>query len=162
MQIENDVQETAQHLFTDEDLHQYTEASTGQRFLNWLIDNLLMQYGLSIVTGHAIGYILAYTAPEFLLSLSMDPDGFDVVLLGVLIAYFNYIVYYTFCEKVFRGYTLGKLVTGTRALRTDGKELTLKNALLRSLSRMVPFEAFSGFGYPWHDRWTNTMVIKSR
>ena len=66
-------------------------------------------------------------------------------------------------EKLFKGYTVGKLITGTRAIREDGKELTFKNAILRSLSRMVPFEPFSAFGgSPWHDRWTKTRVIKSR
>ena len=72
----------------------------------------------------------------------------------------NYLVYYTLCEKLFRGQTLGKLITGTKSLRTDGEELTFKDALLRSLCRLVPFEVFSGFGVPWHDSWTNTMVVK--
>jgi uncharacterized RDD family membrane protein YckC len=36
----------------------------------------------------------------------------------------NYLVYYTLCEKLFRGQTLGKLITGTRAIRTDGEKLT--------------------------------------
>jgi len=66
------------------------------------------------------------------------------------------------CEKAFKGRTLGKVISGTRAIRNDGGELTLKDALLRSLSRLVPFEVFSGFGTPWHDSWTNTQVIKAR
>jgi uncharacterized RDD family membrane protein YckC len=69
-------------------------------------------------------------------------------------------VYYSLCEKLFRGQTLGKLITATCALRTDGEELTFKDALLRSLCRLVPLEVFSGFGVPWHDAWTNTMVVK--
>ena len=162
MQPEHEVQEAEQHLFSNEDLHQYTEATTGQRFLNWLIDNLLMRFGLSIATGSIVGFILAYAAPDYIERLSFDPNSFDLILLGVIIGYFNYIVYYTFCEKLFRGYTLGKLITGTRAIRQDGNELTFKDALLRSLSRIVPFEVFSGFGYPWHDQWTKTIVIKSR
>jgi uncharacterized RDD family membrane protein YckC len=75
----------------------------------------------------------------------------------------NYIVYYTLCEKLLKGYTLGKLITGTRAIRQDGGELTFRNALLRSLSRCVPFEVFSGFNtLTWHDSWTDTKVIKAR
>ena len=35
-----------QHLFSDEELFAPEEASTGQRFLNYLVDGLLMQYGL--------------------------------------------------------------------------------------------------------------------
>jgi uncharacterized RDD family membrane protein YckC len=86
-----------------------------------------------------------------------------LLLILYLVGILNYLLYYTFCEKVFKGYTLGKLITGTRAIRDDGNELTFKDAILRSLSRLVPFEALSAFGYsPWHDSWTKTTVIKSR
>ena len=86
-----------------------------------------------------------------------------MIMATYLIAILNYLFYYTLCEKLFRGYTLGKLITGTRAVKENGQELSFTDAILRSLSRMVPFEAFSAFGgHPWHDRWTKTMVIKSR
>ncbi len=141
----------------------YEYASTGQRFLNYLIDNLLMQFGLGFLTGMAVGVMLALVAPEYLQRVAYDESTFDYFLLNYLIAIVNYLLYYTICEKGFKGYTLGKLVTGTRAIRIDGGELTIKDAVLRSLSRLVPFEAFSAFGgHPWHDTWTNTMVIKSR
>ncbi len=143
----------------------FVYATQGQRFLNWLIDNLLMQYGLSYLTGLAIGTLLAATAPDFLNELAYNEGSMSggIILISLLVGYLNYIVYYTICEKLFKGYTLGKLITGTRAIRQDGKELTFKNALLRSLSRLVPFEVFSGFNtLTWHDSWTNTMVIKAR
>jgi|SRR5688572_29784208 len=141
----------------------YTEASLGQRFLNFLIDNLLMRYGLSYLTGTAIGYLLVAVAPDFAYDLFSDESSWNLILLSYIFGIFNYTIYYTFCEKIFHGYTLGKLITGTRAVRQDGEELTFKNALLRSLSRLVPFEPFSAFGRrPWHDEWTDTMVIKSR
>ena len=38
---------------------QFTQASQGQRFVNWLIDNLLMRFGLSYLTGTAVGYLMA-------------------------------------------------------------------------------------------------------
>ena len=145
-------------------LQQYVDASTGQRFLNWLVDNLFMRFVITYASGYFFGYLLAYTAPEFMQSLIDEGEsGFRFWLLGISIAYFNYLVYYTFCEKLFKGYTLGKLLTGTKAIRNDGEELTFRNCILRSLSRIVPFEAFSAFGgHPWHDTWTNTRVVKTR
>ena len=160
---ETNTEQTEQHLFTEQDEYHYVEASTGQRFLNFLIDNLLMRYALSWATGYAVGYFLAMTVPDFYTDIIYN-QGFNYYAVLVLIGYSNFIVYYTFCEKVCKGYTLGKLITGTRALRADGQELTLKDALLRSLSRCVPFEPLSiwfGNGI-WHDTWTRTMVIKSR
>jgi uncharacterized RDD family membrane protein YckC len=122
-----------------------------------------MRYGISYLTGMGLGMILQIVAPEYLQKITFEQTTLDVILLAYLVAVLNYTIYYTICEKAFKGYTLGKLITGTRAIRTDGQELTFKDALLRSLSRFVPFEAFSGFGgHPWHDQWTNTMVIKSR
>jgi uncharacterized RDD family membrane protein YckC len=141
---------------------QLIPASTGQRFLNFLIDNLLMRFGLSFLTGAGMGVLLGLLFPEYILRISENPQGIDLLLLTYLIWIINTLLYYTICEKGFKGYTLGKLITGTRAIRSDGNELTFKDALLRSLCRLVPFEWLSGFGYPWHDSWTNTMVIKSR
>jgi uncharacterized RDD family membrane protein YckC len=140
-------------------------ATQGQRFLNLVIDNLLMRYGLSYLTGMAMGSLLAVAAPDFLNDLAYSDSNWSggIILLSLLIGYLNYIVYYTLCEKLLKGYTLGKLITGTRAIRQDGGELTFRNALLRSLSRCVPFEVFSGFNtLTWHDSWTDTKVIKAR
>ena len=145
---------------------QLIPASTGQRFLNFLIDNLLMNYGLSILTSIGVGVLLGLLFPDYMFRLSEDPDSttsIDIFLLTYAVGIINYLVYYPICEKGFKGYTLGKLITGTRAIRNDGGELTFKDAFLRSLCRLIPFEVFSGFGgYPWHDSLTNTMVIKAR
>ena len=142
---------------------QYTQASQGQRFLNWLIDNLLMRFGLSYLSGTIVGFLMAKLFPEYTMRIIYEQTTVDLVVISYSLAFFNYLVYYTFCEKVFKGYTLGKLITGTRAIRDDGQELTFKDAILRSLSRLVPFEAFSGFAdRPWHDSWTKTSVVKVR
>jgi uncharacterized RDD family membrane protein YckC len=139
---------------------QYEAATRWQRFVNWLIDNLLMRFALSQLTSLLVVYLLQTFSPEYIVSLSENP--WKLLLIGYIIYVVNYVLYYTVCEKAFKGYTLGKLVSGTRAIRTDGKELTFRDALLRSLSRLVPFEVFSGFGDPWHDTWTNTWVIRTR
>lgn len=148
------------HLFTEEDVLQLERASQAQRFGNWLIDNLLMRFGLSWLSGYVVGYTLAKFFPGFYIEM-ITTKGFEWFFTLYLIAFLNYFVYYSFCEKVFRGYTLGKLITRTRAVLENGEELTWKNAILRSLSRLVPFEVFSGFSdTPWHDSWTKTMVIR--
>ncbi|HEY9364327.1 MAG TPA: RDD family protein [Chitinophagaceae bacterium] len=155
-----------EQLFTNLDEFNYEEASSGQRFLNYLIDTLLMQYGMSFITGFLLGKLLLAISPELAYDLFVvKSNNVNTILSLYLISTVNYLIYYTFCEKLFKGYSLGKLITGTRAIREDGQELTLKNAFLRSLSRLVPFEPFSiwfgSYGL-WHDAWTKTIVIKSR
>lgn len=160
----NTTPENTYSLADELNIHNYVDASLGQRFLNYLIDNLLMTYGLGYVTGYIVANMLLSLAPDFAYELFGNEDNYgNLILINYMFSIFNYLIYYTFCEKVFKGYTLGKLITGTRAIREDGGELTLKNAFLRSLSRLVPFEALSAFGNrPWHDSWTDTRVIKSR
>jgi len=146
-----------------EDFIKYTPATNGQRFLNWLIDNLFMRFVLSYVTGTAVGYFIGNFFTDYATHIIYDKNAWDLLLLGYIIGIFNYLIYYTICEKAFRGYTLGKLLTGTRAVRESGEELTIRDAFMRTVCRIVPFEVFSGFDYkPWHDRWTNTTVIKAR
>jgi uncharacterized RDD family membrane protein YckC len=151
---------TEKHLFLEDELIQYEDASIGQRFLNYLIDSLLMQFGISYATGYLLTQFLLAVSPETAYSLF----GEETFLASYIVAFFNHLFYYAISEKAFRGYTLGKLLTGTRAIREDGEELSFKDAFLRSLSRLVPFEALSiwfGNGL-WHDKWTKTRVIKSR
>ena len=161
-QIENTSEDT-RNLLEDETilLNEFVYASTGQRFLNFIIDNLLMNYGLSYLTGYAVGIVIVEFFPDMVIGIQEKNSSLYVLIC--LIAIVNYLFYYTLCEKIFNGYTLGKLITGTRAIRDDGTTLTFKNAFMRSLIRLVPFEMFSGFKIrPWHDEWSQTMVIRSR
>jgi uncharacterized RDD family membrane protein YckC len=139
---------------------QYNKASQGQRFLNFLIDNVVIRIALAYVTGVAVGYLLTLISPEFYYSLTYNKSR--LYLISVFIVLIDYILYYSLFEGIFKGRTVGKFITGTKAINENGIELTFKNAFLRSACRLIPFEAFSGFGTPWHDSITNTMVIKSR
>jgi len=83
------------------------------------------------------------------------------VMPNFLISFIVIISYYTVLEGATKGRTLGKFVTGTVAVKQDGSAITWKDAFLRSLCRLVPFEPFSALGrMPWHDKWTKTIVIK--
>lgn len=138
---------------------QYETATRTHRFFNFLLDGIFMRFVITYGTSYLIGIILAETSPELLYDLTLD-NYWGLLLLSYIVYIINNVLYYTICEKAFKGYTIGKLLTRTRAIRQDGKELTFKDALLRSLVRLVPFEPFSGFGTLWHDQWTNTTVVK--
>ncbi len=161
-----DNENTSQQADLFHDYVEHKRASTGQRFVNFIVDNLFMSFGLSQFTERLAGFIIGQFFPDFGLrqvtSEGFERDMTDIFLLSYAVGIFNYLFYYTICEKAFKGYTLGKLISGTRAIREDGNELSFKDALLRSLCRLVPFEVFSGFATPWHDSWTNTTVIQAR
>jgi len=158
------LEETQQDLFTESDLNEYEPASNGQRFLNYLIDILFVRYALSYVFGYAIGYLLVAISGDFYIDIVSDTNSVSFWIFTYFLGAIIFIVYYTSCEKFFKGYSLGKIITGTKAVREDGRELSFKDALLRSLSRIVPFEPLSIWfdNGLWHDRWTKTVVIKAR
>jgi uncharacterized RDD family membrane protein YckC len=119
-----------------------TRASAGQRFGNFIID-IIVYYGLFIGLGVVFSQILVVLATPLV----------NLVSLGL---------YFSLVELIFGGRTLGKMITGTRAVQEDGSPITASQAFARGFSRVVPFEAFSALGsgtYPWHDRWSHTYVI---
>ena len=146
-----------QHLFADPEYH-LIQASSGKRFANYIID-LVIFYILMF----ASGIVIALIDPEALDSINDDDTGFNLLdrLLGLVL----YGLYMFAIETIFKGKSLGKLITGTRAVNEDGSNVSPKAALLRGLSRAVPFNALSALGnpaYPWHDRWTKTYVIDEK
>jgi uncharacterized RDD family membrane protein YckC len=146
-----------------EDFDRYTEATLGQRLMNFLLDGALSHYGLSQLINYFVGLICGIYIRTSVTIYAMGLE-ITVPLFSYEIVLISYLLYYSICEKVFKGYTLGKLLSGTRAIRADGGELTFKDAFLRSLSRLVPFEQFSIWSANglWHDSWTKTRVVKAR
>jgi uncharacterized RDD family membrane protein YckC len=118
--------------------------SVGIRFANYMIDLLIF-------------YIIAVLIGVLFSQFSMGAGR----MVNYLSGYFLYVSYFTFIEGITGGRSIGKLITGSKAVTEDGSALTWNGAFLRSLSRLVPFEPFSAFsGRPWHDRWTHTKVVK--
>lgn len=131
------------------------QASMGKRFLNYLID-VIVFYVLVI----ALGIIMAIIWPDFLSYNNSTDIGTSILMRIVYMALFG--LYMSAMEAIFKGRSVGKFITGTKAVYEDGSNISLETAFQRGMSRVVPFEPFSAFGeppYPWHDKWTNTYVI---
>ncbi|MDB5200972.1 MAG: hypothetical protein JWQ27_381 [Ferruginibacter sp.] len=132
-------------------------ATTGKRFANYIID-LIVFYLLLFL----FGIIIALAAPSVIDGIPDDP-GFG--LFDRLLAIFFYGVYMGIVEAVFKGKSIGKLITGTKAVNLDGSQISSRTAFGRGLSKAVPFCAFSALGtpcIPWQDKWTDTMVIDEK
>ncbi len=122
----------------------YESVSTGTRFVNYLLD-LVVFYALSFGSAYAFASVLPL----------------ENQFVAIMFSYIVYFTYFTFMEGLTGGRTIGKIITGSVAIREDASPFTWNDALVRSLSRMVPFEPFSALdGHPWHDRWSKTLVVK--
>ena len=128
-------------------------ATTGQRFLNYIIDTIIFYLIIVFVVA---GLIIGSHNGD----VTYDSDSPGMPLLYNLVFVIVYVLLYALSEILFKGRTIGKFITGTKAVNQDGTEIEPKTFFLRSLYRIVPFEAFSAFGgRPWHDKWTHTYVI---
>lgn len=131
----------------------YRAASKGKRFANYLIDRVFIM--LLMLGGFAL-----LLSEEMLMQIE-EMNFIIEYLLGAV----AFIIYYTICETLLRGKTIGKLVTGTRAVSKDNQNLDFGSVFIRSISRVVPFEAFSFLGDGtggWHDDWSDSKVIDER
>lgn len=150
--------ETQSHLseFLNPDAD-YDRVSHMKRLGNYIID-IIGFYILIIIFGIFMGLFF----PAVLSDINFDEPG--IGLLDRLITLLFYALYMGVLETVFKGRSIGKFATGTRAVNLDGSQITAKTAFLRGLSRAVPFSAISALGSPsnpWQDKWTNTMVVKN-
>jgi hypothetical protein len=132
-------------------------AGKGLRFSNYLID-LIVFYIVLIVGG---GLIIGIFFPAYAADLEeMNP------LLDRIITLLLYGMYMSIVEVMTQGRSIGKYITGTKAVNYDGTNISAGTAFARGMSRAVPFDQLSAFGdppSPWHDQWnkTHVVVIKS-
>jgi uncharacterized RDD family membrane protein YckC len=132
------------------------QAGHVKRLINFLVDylliNLLYNYTKVLLMITATEQNIIYVMPE------NEWQGlYDYLFLAIL-----YSIYMGLTEAIFKGKSLGKLITGTRAVNRDGTRISTNTAFLRGLCRAIPLSTLSALGlicYPWHDRWTDTIVI---
>ena len=131
------------------------DATVELRFVNYIID--LLSFYAIIITLIVLITLTAY-GPRVFQVLERMSDISDFVLLHVLYGFYMLIV-----EGVFKGKTLGKLITRTRVIHERNSSFSWSDALRRGVMRMIPLEYVTGcVGSPFHDQWTETRVIKER
>lgn len=131
-------------------------ASQGTRFANYIIDVILF-YVFVFALGTLLGVIM-YSQDT---TVDYESSSFSNSILEYVISMLLLVLYFTLLEGLTKGKTIGKMITGTVAVKEDGSPLTIKEAFLRSLCRIIPFEPLSGLGArPWHDSITKTFVVK--
>jgi uncharacterized RDD family membrane protein YckC len=139
----------------------YVQASHGKRFVNFLVD--FLGFFVLLIFMSVVAAIIFPEALQGFDEESGSPASDD--LLWNIIFIMLYIGWYMLIEFATGGRSLGKFLTGTKVVTLDGSPLTLSILFKRSAIRLIPFEVFSYFGnpcFPWHDRWSNTMVIDIR
>jgi uncharacterized RDD family membrane protein YckC len=125
-------------------------ASLIKRIINYFTDiivfSILASFLLALFYPEASGWV-------------NNPNGIN--LKDQLMISFLYGLYMSVTEAIFKGKTIGKLITKTRAFNLDGSTISSQTAFLRGLCRLIPFEQLSALGIPscpWHDKWSGSIV----
>ncbi len=137
----------------------FPDASTGKRFVNYLIDRVAM-IGFGIVVVVVLMIAINSISPDSgIAEWFENMDSVEEFLLGYAVSF----LYYFSMESAFSR-TIGKIVTGTKVIRENGGKPGLTTLLGRSLARLIPFEPFSFLGgnRGWHDGLSGTRVIDLR
>jgi uncharacterized RDD family membrane protein YckC len=131
-----------------------TTVSPGIRFLHYLIDAIVFQ---SII--YLIELVLIFLFPNWL--TQVDVFFFFGMMNSLVIMATTPLLYCLFEYKWQK--TPGKFLTKTVVIDEYGNKPSLEVICIRSLVRILPFEAFSCLGdnsYGWHDKFSETWVVK--
>jgi uncharacterized RDD family membrane protein YckC len=133
---------------------EYCRANTNKRFVNYLID-IIVFYIILIF----LGFVIELAFPGAIHYDDVDP------ILDRIVSLILYAIVMFAIEAAFQGKSVGKLITGTKAVNVNGETPSFLQLIARNFIRAVPFNALSAFGRPcapWHDKWSNTYVIDEK
>jgi uncharacterized RDD family membrane protein YckC len=158
------LENTDQHILDEDPQNILVRANWAKRLANYCIDIIVFSILLSI--------LLVAIAPVFPLAgrwLQLKPGSSvlsnQISFSDQLLISFMYGFYMSVLEAVLKGKSIGKLITGTRAVDIKGHRISSQAAFARGLIRIIPFEQLSALSilpFPWHDRWSGTMVVDEK
>jgi uncharacterized RDD family membrane protein YckC len=112
----------------------YRIAGLGSRFVATLLDTLLIGL-LQVVVIIVMALILGAIGES---QLTDRLSAWILAIFGVILSLF-YWGYYVFFEMLWNGQSPGKRWVGLRVIRSDGTPITLSEAFIRNLVRVVDF-----------------------
>ncbi|MDH6250900.1 putative RDD family membrane protein YckC [Chryseobacterium sp. H1D6B] len=134
------------------------KASLGIRFANLIIDRIVV-YVLFFLFGTFAVAAYQLLNIDFFLNIADQLSQLSKIM-DIIITSMVYFLYVFLMEYFTKGRTVGKYITGTKVISTEGTFPTLQEFFIRNISRFVPFDALSFFGgNGWHDSWSDTRVI---
>lgn len=135
-------------------------ANHGLRFANFIVDRILFYIAIFALM-MLIGLLLEFSGESsdaFFYELENVNSFVDIVVTNLIFA-----ALYFSSEGLLKGRTVGKYLTGTKVVDKYGNTPSIGVLIKRSLSRLIPFNAFSFLGSNargWHDSISETYVVK--
>jgi uncharacterized RDD family membrane protein YckC len=133
-------------------------ASHGQRLLNLLLDTFMQVVLFFFVLTFLVAIKIASGDKEFVEQLAQNMVAQYTIVTCIALFYYNVF-------EIFGARTIGKFITQTIVVDENGNTPTHETILIRSLCRLIPFNAFSFLGLPsrgWHDSISKTYVVNRK
>jgi uncharacterized RDD family membrane protein YckC len=146
--MQTEVLDAGGELSLENDPRDYV-ASNGKRFLNLIIDRILL-------------YIMVVILSATFIALEIDIEA-NIVLNWLIILSSSFLYYFSL--ESMNGKTVGKYLTKTRVVYNDGSTPTNGTIAKRALCRFIPFDALSFLSsnpIGWHDKYSDTLVIDEK
>jgi uncharacterized RDD family membrane protein YckC len=141
---------------SNETLGNHNIASAGKRFVNHLIDYIIIY----LVHSTLVGVLIATSD----LGYAQDTSAsFDIIIQSYAIGFACFFLYFVICETVFKGKTIGKMASKTVVVSMDGTPPSFGQVIIRTICRIIPFEFISVWtsnGVMLHDSLAKTRVIR--
>jgi uncharacterized RDD family membrane protein YckC len=155
--------ENQQDLLLEEPIVKLVPANLFKRFANYLIDVFTFSFVLTILL-----VMLSTVSPQartLINILTKKPE--TISLVNQLLMSLVFGLYISAMESLLKGKTIGKYITGTRAVNENGIPVDTQTAFTRGLIRMIPFEQLSLLVAmllqtplrAWHDKWSFSFVV---
>lgn len=148
-----------EELMAPEDIQKRIEidsASGGKRLANLIIDRIMLY--LFFV---GLGIVIGIFSPDTMNTVIEQENTPAFKIIDFFISIMVGLAYYIGFEAA-TGRTIGKYVTGTKVVDEDGKKPDTSTIIVRSLCRLIPFNAFSFLNSKssgWHDSISKTRVV---
>jgi uncharacterized RDD family membrane protein YckC len=133
-------------------------ASDGDRFINCILDFLFVFVTIFIFSFFVVIVGNIFNWDVFSIWEKIIINDMYLVLFSFLML--NYLVLETLSGRSF-----GKLFTGTIIVNENGLKPGFKSILIRTLCRLIPFDALSFLGKSgkiWHDSLSKTYVVNRK
>ncbi len=133
-----------------------TVPSRWKRFGNMFVDNFAMRIVAVVV-------VIVLLNTGILSTDSVDdPNSSPITLFDITLSLGTLFGYYLLTEGIMQR-SLGKMLTGTKVVRTDGGTPTIGQIIGRTAARCIPFDQLSIFFHDdnrcWHDSLSGTRVV---
>lgn len=129
----------------------------GLRFVHYIVDFICIRIIIYVID--LIMSVILLTQEDM-----QSPETIiGIFFAGLFLQMLVYPLFYFFFEYKWQR-TPAKFLTKSIVINEYGEKPDLRQCALRSLIRIVPFEAFSFLGDDnrgWHDRWSDTWVVSA-